>query len=120
VKGGPAVPSTTWLLRDGAVLAQAEVAGRYWERLRGLLGRSGYDGAFVLPHTRGVHSLGMRFAIDVAFVDRHMCVVDIVRLRRWRMTRPRVRARMVVEAEAGAFERWGLRVGDHLELTAPR
>ena len=29
-------------------------------------------------------------------------------------------ARMVLEAEAGAFERWGLRVGDKLELHDPR
>jgi len=33
-----------------------------------------------------------------------------------RMTLPRRRCRSVIEAEAGAFERWGLAVGDHLEL----
>ncbi|HUI04649.1 MAG TPA: DUF192 domain-containing protein [Acidimicrobiales bacterium] len=114
------MPSTTWLLRDGTVLANAEVAATYRERVQGLLGRSGYEGAFVLPRTGSVHSLGMRFALDVAFVDRNMCVVDIVRLRPWGMTRPRVRARMVIEAQAGAFERWGLKVGDRIELTAPR
>jgi uncharacterized membrane protein (UPF0127 family) len=27
-----------------------------------------------------------------------------------------LKARLVIEAEAGAFERWGLRRGDHLEL----
>ena len=111
--------STTWLLRDGAVLANAEVASTYNERLRGLLGRSGYEGAFVLPHTRSVHSMGMRFAIDVAFLDRQLCVVDCMCLAPWRMTLPRWRARMVLEAEAGAFERWGLRVGDKLELHDP-
>jgi uncharacterized membrane protein (UPF0127 family) len=34
----------------------------------------------------------------------------------WRMSVPRRRGRSVIEAQAGAFERWGLRVGDHLEL----
>jgi len=110
------VTSTTWLLRDGTVLANAEIAGTYVERLRGLLGRPGYEGAFILPHTRSVHTLGMRFAIDVAFLDRQLCVVDIVSLAPWRMSLPRWRARTVLEAESGAFERWGLRTGDTLEL----
>ena len=61
--------STTWLLRDGAVLANAEIAGTYAERMRGLLGRAAYEGGLVLPHTRSVHTMGMRFAIDVAFLD---------------------------------------------------
>jgi len=112
--------TATWLMRDGAVLANAEVASSYAERAIGLLGKSGYDGAFVLPRTKSVHSLGMRFALDVAFVDRDMCVLAIVGLVPWRMTRPRARCRTVVEAQAGAFERWGLRVGDRLELHDPR
>jgi len=110
------VTASTWLLRDGTVLANAEVAHAYRERVRGLLGRSGYEGAFVMPRTRSVHSLGMRFALDVAFLDRELRVLDIVHLRPWRMALPRWRARSIVEAEAGAFERWGLHRGDTLEL----
>jgi len=114
------VTSTTWLLRDGVVLANAEVAVTSAERMRGLLGRSSFEGAFILPRTRAVHSFAMRLAIDVAFLDQRMCVIDVVRLAPWRMTLPRRRARTVLEAEAGAFERWGLRVGDTLELHDPR
>jgi uncharacterized membrane protein (UPF0127 family) len=113
------VTATTWLLRDGVVLANAEVAATYGERLRGLMGRPGYEGAFVLPHTRSVHSLGMRFALDVAFLDRKLCVVDVVQLVPWRATLPRWRARCVLEATSGAFDRWGLRIGDTLELHVP-
>jgi uncharacterized membrane protein (UPF0127 family) len=58
----------------------------------------------------------MRFALDVAFLDKDLVVLDAVSLGRYRMTRPRLRARSVLEAEAGAFERWGLKVGDRLEL----
>ncbi|MHB8328511.1 MAG: DUF192 domain-containing protein [Acidimicrobiales bacterium] len=105
-----------WLLRDGEVLAAAEVADSYSARARGLLGRSGYEGALLLPRTRAVHSLGMRFAIDVAFLDAELCVVDAVNVPPWRLTRPRLRSRSVLEAESGAFERWRLRPGDRLEL----
>ena len=105
-----------WLLRDGQVLASLEIADSFAARNRGLLGRSSAAGAMLLTHTRGVHSVGMRFAIDVAFLDKNLVVVDAVTLRRHWMARPRLSARSVLEAEAGAFERWGLKVGDRLEI----
>ncbi len=70
----------------------------------------------LLWHTRGVHSIGMRFAMDVAFLDAELVVLDCVTVKPYRATLPRIRARAVLEAEAGAFERWGLKVGDQLEI----
>jgi len=106
-----------WLLREGEVLAALEVADTHRSRLVGLLGRDGYEGALLLRPGRSVHTVGMRFPIDVAFCDDKMRVVDIVSpMRRHRFGRPRWAARMVIEAEAGAFERWQLRVGDQLEV----
>lgn len=105
-----------WLVRDGEVLASLEVADRGRARARGLLRRDGVDGALLLRPAASVHTLGMRFAIDVAYLDRDLVVLDCVHMGRWRVGRPRRRARAVVEAEAGAFERWGLRPGDRLEV----
>ena len=106
----------SWLLRDGDVLAAAEVAATPAQRVRGLLGRDEVRGAMVFPRTRSVHTVGMRFAIDVAFCDRELVVLATTTLPPWRLGLPRWGARTVIEAEAGAFERWGLRPGDHLEL----
>ena len=106
----------TWLLRDGDVLAAADVAAGVAGRTRGLMGQSAYEGAMVLPRTRSVHTFGMRFAVDVAICDKDMVVVGVTRLRPWRISVPRRGGRSVVEAQAGAFERWGLKVGDQLEL----
>lgn len=106
----------SWLVCDGRVLAAAEVADSLSDRSKGLLGRDGMQGAMVLPRTRVVHTLGMRFPIDVAFCDRDLVVLDMATLRPWRMSAPRKGVRTVVEAEAGAFDRWGLRVGDRLEV----
>ena len=106
----------SWLVSDGRVLAAVEVADSLAARSKGLLGRDGCEGAMVLPRTRMVHTFGMRFPIDVAFCDRDLVVVDVTTLRPWRMCVPRRRTRSVVEAEAGAFGRWGLRVGDRLEV----
>lgn len=105
-----------WLLRDGDVLASLEVADDVRTRARGLLGRDGFEGALLLRPAMQVHTLGMRFPIDVAFCDRDLRVLACVRMAPWRFGRPRFGARSVIEAEAGCFERWNLRVGDELEV----
>jgi uncharacterized membrane protein (UPF0127 family) len=108
-----------WLLRDGEVLAALEVADGVKPRLRGLLGRDGIDGALLLPKAKAVHTIGMRFPIDVAFCDREMVVVATCSMGRHRVGAPRLKAACVIEAEAGAFERWRLRPGDRLEVKGP-
>jgi hypothetical protein len=104
-----------WLLREGEVLASLEVADTRSARRRGLLGRDGVDGALLIVPARSVHTLGMRFPLDVAWCDRDLTVVRVARLAPYRLTRSVLRARAVLEAEAGSFARWNLTVGDHLE-----
>ncbi len=105
-----------WLVSDAHVLASAEVADNGRARRRGLLKRDGFEGAFVLRPCRWVHTVGMRFALDVAYVDREGTVVKTVRMARHRVGFPVPKATWVIEAEAGAFERWGLSIGDEVEL----
>jgi uncharacterized membrane protein (UPF0127 family) len=105
-----------WLVRAHDVLAAAEVARTGRDRRRGLLGRDGIDGALVLRPCRHVHTIGMRFSIDVAFCDREGTVLRVCSLRPWRLAPVVFRARFVIEAESGAFERWSLRPGDTVEI----
>ena len=105
-----------WLVRDGDVLASAEVARGMRERTQGLLGRDAVVGALVLRPCRQVHTLGMRFPIDVAFCDRDGTVLRTVTVAPWRVTRLVWRAGFVVEAAAGSFDRWHLRAGDTVEV----
>jgi len=60
----------------------------------------------------------MRFAIDVAFCDRDGTVLRTCTLRPGRLSPFVWRAAYAIEAEAGAFARWGLAVGDRIELRA--
>ena len=105
-----------WLVRDGDVLATAEVADGAKARRRGLMGRDGLEGALVLRPCRHVHTFGMRFAIDVAFCDATGVVLRTTTLPRRRLSPVVARAAFVVEAEAGSFDRWRLARGDRLEL----
>ena len=109
-----------WLVSDGRVLASAEVTTDRRSRRRGLLGRDGYEGAFVIRPCRWVHTVRLRFPIDVAYLDGESTVVKTVQMAKHRLGVPVWRARLVIEAEAGAFERWGLRVGDVIEVREVR
>ncbi len=56
------------------------VADRWYERMRGLLGRTGLgQGTGMLLHPCGaVHTIGMRFVIDVVYFDAAWRVVHLV------------------------------------------
>jgi uncharacterized protein len=107
-----------WLVREGDVLASAEVAHGFRARTGGLLGRDrdSVTGALVFRPCRQVHTLGMRFPIDVAFCDRDGVVLRTCTVAPWRVTRVVWRSALVIEATAGALERWGLRPGDKIEV----
>ncbi len=103
------------LLVDGREVAPLELADTYATRRNGLLKRDGVEGAFWLLPCRHVHTLGMRFAIDVALVDRDGVVLHTQSMPPGRLSAVRLACRSVVEAEAGAFTRWGLTVGSRVE-----
>ena len=105
-----------WLLRGGEVLASLEIAAGRRARRRGLLGRDGIDGALLIRPARSVHTVGMRFPIDVAFLDDDGTVLRTVTMARHRLGLPTMRAAAVLEAEAGTFARWHLVAGDRLEV----
>ena len=104
----------------GAVwVRHAERAVSARERLQGLLRRSGLGpgSALLIERCGAVHTVGMRFALDLVFLDRLWRVTRVVRnvgagrlmvWGGWRATR-------VVECEAGPVALGCLRPGDLLE-----
>jgi uncharacterized membrane protein (UPF0127 family) len=104
------------LLVDGEPVAPIEVASSYSARSKGLLGRAGIAGALLIRPGSSVHTFGMRFPIDVAYCDRDLVVLATVTMARHRLGRVRLRARSVLEAEAGNFGRWHLVPGSRLAI----
>jgi uncharacterized membrane protein (UPF0127 family) len=105
-----------WLIRGDDVLAAAEVAVTRTQRRRGLAGRDGFEGVLILRPCRQVHTFGMRFPIDVAFCDRYGFLLHRSTLPPRRVSALVWRSYFALEAPAGAFDRWGLELGDVVEV----
>ena len=100
------------------VATTVEIAATRTTRRRGLLGRDHLDqaSAMLLAPCTAVHTAGMRFPIDVVFVDRQGYAVKVVRnLRPWRMALA-ARGRAVIEMAAGSLSREQVVPGDRLYL----
>jgi uncharacterized protein len=117
-------PNAPWTLRnarhDHVVARIVETAFDRNARNRGLLGRSSLaeGSALILAPCNSIHTFFMRFAIDVAFVDRDGRIRRARRaLQPWRI-QAALRAFAVVELAAGALDRSDTRVGDRLYLAA--
>lgn len=80
-----------------------EIPETHAERTRGLLGRSELEPthALVLTRCSSVHTIGMRFAIDVVSFDKGWAVVDVRTVAPGHVAWPRRRVRNVVETAAG-------------------
>lgn len=102
----------------GGDILPLEIAASYGARRRGLLGRTGVEGAMLITPCSSVHTFRMGFTIDVAYLDRHLTVLHVQTLKPGRLPLPRPRARHVLEAEAGALEAWGLRPGVQVTVDA--
>jgi len=89
-------------------------------RMRGLLGRKslGPDTAMVIDPCSSIHTLGMRFSIDVLFLDSKNKITaiekDVKPGRFWVSGGWHVRR--VIESEAGCLDLSELQVGDTLLL----
>ena len=89
------------------------------ERAIGLLGRASLapDEGFVIGGCGAIHTVGMRFAIDVVFLDAGGRVVRVAEsLPAWRVAWA-ARATTVLELAAGVSAGLGIREGTHLALT---
>lgn len=105
-----------WLVHDGTVLASVERSSSVRSRTRGLLGRDEINGALLLDKTKSVHTIGMRFPIDVAFCDEDMKVLRIVTMPKHRVSKFEFRAACAIETAAGRFNHWQIEAGAQLEI----
>jgi uncharacterized protein len=107
--------------RKAYLANRLSVADTHWSRFRGLMGTDAAsfpagNGLWITP-SRGVHTLGMKFPIDVLYLDTNKRVVHVERnLKPWRVARVSVRTVSVLELPGDSLKSNGTIVGDEIEI----
>ncbi len=95
------------------------IAENAMTRLVGLLTTSKLgcgEGLLICPSS-GVHTVGMRYPIDVVSLDKHLRVIQVYNnVHPWRIAGMSWRTSCVLEAGAGTLDHTLVEAGDVLEL----
>ena len=105
---------------DQVLWSEVQMADSFLDRLQGLLGKAGLadQQGLLLTACGSVHTAGMRFPIDIVFLDADLKVLAChSRVRPWRLKSCRG-ARVTLEVAAGGVERHGVVSGHCLTWRA--
>jgi uncharacterized membrane protein (UPF0127 family) len=109
-------------INNAPVVPNVEIAGGRLQCALGLLGRTELpsgSGLWLEP-CNGVHTGGMRFAIDVVYFSRKGEVLRVFQnVRPWRVCLPMRGCRAVLELAAGEVARTHIQVGNRYRLIEP-
>jgi uncharacterized membrane protein (UPF0127 family) len=95
-------------------------ADKFLTRLVGLLKRKklGPEEAIWLVPSKGIHTVGMKFSIDVVFLNKEKKVVALIpEMAPFRMTGIHLLANSVLELPTGAIKKSRTEVGDQLDVS---
>lgn len=101
------------------VASEVELADRAWLRMKGLIGKPAKDfvpgkGLWLIP-AEGIHTVGMSFPIDAAYLDADRRVIRLYRcLAPMRIAAIKWKAKSVLELPAGMLSQSRTEVGDLL------
>jgi uncharacterized membrane protein (UPF0127 family) len=98
---------------------RVEIASTSMTRMVGLLGKHGIDageGLWIKPSS-GVHTIGMKFTIDVVGLDKDNRVIKLwKKLVPWRLTTVHWTMKSVLELPAGRIDECQIQLGDTLAI----
>ncbi len=114
------MPLVAMNLDTGSLVAErVSVAATRAARRVGLLNRDSLEpgeALWIVP-SRGVHTMWMRFAIDLVALDERGIVIDRVEaLRPWRIRLPRSGTAGVLELPVGTLEQSGTALGHCIQF----
>jgi uncharacterized membrane protein (UPF0127 family) len=107
--------------RQAFLSNELEIANSHWTRLKGLIGTPAsrfYDGKglWIVP-SHGVHTIAMRYAIDVVYLNEQRRVVMLQEsVVPWRVTPICLEAETVLELPQHTVFRTHTAVGDEIEI----
>ena len=97
-----------------------EIANTVARRMKGVIGiksMESKEALLIKPAYLSIHTFGVKFDLDVAFLDSQLRVVATKCLKPKRFAGS-LKSRAVLEAPAGSFEKWGIVVGSQLEVSS--
>jgi len=114
-------PLRAVVVESGRELAESvHVADSLFSRMKGLLGRKSLnhgEALWIIP-CKGIHTIGMRFAIDAVFLDINSRIVAVMAdLPPNRMSRIYPRAASVIELQAGTVAATPLALGETVVIS---
>lgn len=106
--------------KNQLIATHVEVANTFIKRAIGLLSKKSLDKQHCMwfDDCRSIHTLGMRFSLDIIFVDKKMVVKKVlynVKPGRF-MTMPVWSARSAFEFSAGSLADHSIQPGDQLDM----
>src|ERR1700688_694795 len=108
-------------MKETFIATEATVADSYFTRLFGLLGKTRRwaqdgKGLWIVP-SRGVHTIGMLFPIDLIFLSKDKEVVHVEEhVRPFRISKVSLKAESVLELPPHTIYRSRTQVGDRFEI----
>lgn len=90
-------------------------ADNFFKRFVGLMFKKDFDDGllFINMVDSSIHTLFMRFEIDVYFIDENKTVFDKVSLKPWRFYKAEKQAKYILETKKGVLN---LKIGDNLDF----
>ena len=91
------------------------IADTFFKRFKGLMGKKEFDDVMLFTNLKdsSIHTMFMRFEIDVYFIDKKKVVFDKATLKPWRFYKPKKSAKYILETKKNKLK---LKIGDKLDL----
>ena len=91
------------------------IADTFFKRLKGLMGKRDFDDVILFTNLTdsSIHTMFMRFEIDIYFLDKNKIIYDKVSLKPWKFYKPKKQAEYILETKKNKLK---LEIGDSLDL----
>jgi uncharacterized protein len=105
------------LMTDKILASPVYCASTYYQRMKGLLGRTSMEGieGLYIPRCRSIHTFFMKFSIDIVFMDKTHKVQKIINcLKPFRLASGTLGSFGVLELPCHTIDLQACRPGDQL------
>lgn len=90
-------------------------ADNFYKRFKGLMLKKEFNGGLLFTNLKdsSIHTLFMRFEIDVYFLDENKVIYEKTSLKPWKFYRPKKQAKFILETKKDKLK---LKIGNHLDF----